>query len=120
MHIYIIRYRDYGRFMATNNVHYMLLKMMTIIKKLKQWFSLETRKTRGGASHLIRPDGLTPRQVVSALMPELEILRAKGCSFRQITEWLVTAELDLKESTVRYYFSENLAERNEQGALKPL
>lgn len=59
------------------------------------------------------PDDVQQRQVFEKLMPQLYVLRNKGCSFEQITKILTDAGFQLQTSTVRSYYNELLADRME-------
>jgi len=57
----------------------------------------------------IEPEGRSQRQVFTALMPELYVLRMRGCGFNQITTLLNACGFTLQPSTVRSYYRTMLA-----------
>lgn len=63
------------------------------------------------ATRYLVPEDMTQRQAFKAYMPELYILRNKGCSFAQIASLLADCGFTLQPATVRMYYSEMLAER---------
>lgn len=68
-------------------------------------------KVLKAATRYILPEDMTQRQAFATYMPELYVLRNKGCSFAQITTLLVECGVNLQPSTVRSYYSEMLADR---------
>ena len=65
------------------------------------------------ASFLIEPDEVTQRKAFSTLMPCIYTLRETGWSWHQISDLVSHAGLDLKPSTMRSYYSEMLAKRQD-------
>lgn len=65
------------------------------------------------AALLITPEDQTQRQSFAKMMPELYVLRDKGCSFEQITTLLNRCGLRLQPSTVKNYYNEMLVTRQE-------
>lgn len=65
------------------------------------------------AALLIIPDDQTQRQAFERLMPQLYVLKNKGCSFHQITNLLTQIGFNLQPSVVRVYYNEILAARME-------
>lgn len=65
------------------------------------------------ACAMIIPDDQTQRRAFKAFMPHLFVLRNKKCSWSQITSLLNEVGLDLRMSTVRTYYGEMLATRQE-------
>lgn len=65
------------------------------------------------AALLIVPDDQTQRQAFERLMPQLYVLKSKGCSFLQITNLLTQIGFKLQPSAVRVYYNEILAARME-------
>jgi hypothetical protein len=65
------------------------------------------------ASAIITPDDLTQRQAFEGYMPNLFVLRNKGCSWAQMAKLLGEAGLVLQMSTVRTYYGEALAARQD-------
>lgn len=63
------------------------------------------------ATQYLVPEDMTQRQAFAAYMPEIYVLRNKGCSFAQITTLLSECGFKLQPSTVRIYYSELLADR---------
>lgn len=63
------------------------------------------------ATQYLIPEDMTQRQAFGSYMPELYVLRNKGCSFAQIAELLKECGFSLQPSTVRIYYSEMLADR---------
>lgn len=57
------------------------------------------------------PQDMTQRQAMATYMPELYVLRNKGCSFAQLASLLVECGVNLQPSTVRIYYGEMLAGR---------
>jgi len=57
------------------------------------------------------PQDMTQRQAMATYMPELYVLRNKGCSFAQLASLLVECGVNLQPSTVRIYYGEMLADR---------
>jgi hypothetical protein len=68
-------------------------------------------KVLKAATRYILPEDMTQRQAFAIYLPELYVLRNKGCSFAQITTLLVECGVNLQPSTVRGYYSEMLADR---------
>lgn len=62
---------------------------------------------------LLEPEEKTQRKVFGTLMPYLFVLRNKGCSWPQLTKLVNDAGLHLQPSTVRTYYSEMLADRQD-------
>lgn len=62
---------------------------------------------------LLTPDDQTQRKAFEALMPFMYVLRNNGCSWAQITKLLTDAGFVLQPSSVRTYYSEMLATRQE-------
>lgn len=62
---------------------------------------------------LLTPDDQTQRKAFEALMPYMYVLRNKGCSWAQLTKLLTDAGFVLQPSTVRSYFGEMLATRQD-------
>ena len=60
---------------------------------------------------VVVPEDQTQRQAFSQLMPQIFVLRRKGCSFRQLATLLAQCGLKLQPDTVRRYYAEMLAER---------
>ncbi|MBG6078232.1 hypothetical protein [Polaromonas sp. CG_9.11] len=65
------------------------------------------------ATVMVIPDDQTQRKAFESLMPHLYILRNKGCSWAQLTSLLADAGLVYQTSTVRTYYSEMLATRQD-------
>ena len=65
------------------------------------------------AALLIIPDDQTQRQAFERFMPQLYVLKNKGCSFPQITNLLTQIGFNLQPSSVRIYYNEILAARME-------
>lgn len=65
------------------------------------------------AMHLMVPEDQTQRQAFVPLMPHLYVLRRKGCSWAQLTKLLTDCGFNLLPSTVRSYYSEELAVRQD-------
>lgn len=65
------------------------------------------------AALLIVPDDQTQRQAFERLMPQLYVLKNKGCSFLQIADLLAQVGFKLQPSAVRVYYNEILAARME-------
>lgn len=63
------------------------------------------------AMQTIEPDDQTQRQLFAALMPNMYVLRQKGCSFMQLTTLLNQCGFKLQPSTVRTYYTEMLASK---------
>lgn len=63
------------------------------------------------ASLVVVPEDQTQRQAFGQLMPQIYVLRSKGCSFRQLATLLVQCGLKLQPDTVRRYYGEMLADR---------
>ena len=61
------------------------------------------------AALLIVPEDQSQRQAFEKLMPQLYVLRNKGCSIQQLTALLTECGFKLQPSTVRDYFREALA-----------
>jgi hypothetical protein len=61
------------------------------------------------AALLIVPEDQSQRQAFEKLMPQLYVLRNKGCSIQQLTGLLTECGFKLQPSTVRDYFREALA-----------
>lgn len=59
----------------------------------------------------IVPDNQSQRKVFAHLMPNIFVLRRKGCSFIQIAGLLAQCNINLQPSTVSRYYAEMLAER---------
>lgn len=59
----------------------------------------------------IEPDDQKQRKAFEQLMPQLYVLRNKGCSFEQLTKLLSKSGFKLQPSTVKTYYSEMLATR---------
>ena len=62
---------------------------------------------------LLVPEDQTQRKAFEMLMPYLYALRNKGCSWAQLTKLLTDCGFNLQLSTVRSYFSEMLATRQD-------
>jgi hypothetical protein len=65
------------------------------------------------AALVIEPDDQQQRQAFEKLMPQLYVLRNKGCSFEQLAKLLGQTGFNLQPSTVRTYYNEMLATRAE-------
>ena len=65
------------------------------------------------ACAMIIPDDQTQRRAFKSFMPHLFVLRSKKCSWSQITGLLNEVGIDLRMSTVRTYYGEMLATRQE-------
>ena len=65
------------------------------------------------AAQIVEPAELSQRKMFEEMMPLLYSIRDKGCSWPQITELLAQAGLNLQPSTVRSYYSEMLARRQD-------
>ena len=65
------------------------------------------------AELLIIPDDLTQRQTFAQLIPHLYVLRKRGCSFNQLTTLLSQIGVNLQPSTVKSYYWEMLAEKQD-------
>ena len=65
------------------------------------------------AMWVLVPDDQTQRKAFEALMPFLYVLRNKGCSWPQLTKLLTDSGFSLQPSTVRSYYSEMLATRQD-------
>ncbi len=65
------------------------------------------------AELLLKPEEETQRKVFESLMPYIYSLRDKGCSWNQITDLVIKSGLNLQPSTVRSYYSEMLASRQD-------
>lgn len=76
--------------------------------------SLGAKKVLELAFHALEPAERTQRQAISALMPELYMLRNKGFTFQQITSLLGQCGFRLQPSTVRIYFNEMLVDRQDE------
>lgn len=63
------------------------------------------------AAHYVIPEDMSKRQAFAHYMPDLYVLRNKGCSFPQLAELLKQVGLKLQPSTVRVYYTELLADR---------
>ena len=63
------------------------------------------------AFHEIEPDDLTQRRAFDRLMPQMYVLRNKGCSIPQITALLNQIGFKFQPSTVRVYYNKALASR---------
>lgn len=59
------------------------------------------------------PDDQTQRKAFESLMPHLYVLRNRGCSWAQLTKLLKEAGLEYQLSTVRNYYGEMLATRQD-------
>ena len=77
------------------------------------------------AAQTIEPDDKVQRQAFKALLPNMYVLRNKGCSFAQLASLLNQCGFSLPPSTVRTYYNEMMvakmelcsAEMNEQIAI---
>lgn len=65
------------------------------------------------AEQLLLPKEQSQRKAFEALMPYMFNLRNKGCSWDQITKLLIDSGINLQPSTVRSYYSEMLATRQD-------
>ncbi len=65
------------------------------------------------AAQIVEPAELSQRKMFEEMMPLLYSIRDKGCSWPQITELLAQAGLNLQPSTVRSYYAEMLARRQD-------
>lgn len=65
------------------------------------------------AMSLLTPDDQTQRKAFESLMPYMYVLRNKGCSWTQLTKLLTDSGFILQPSTVRSYYSEMLATRQD-------
>ena len=65
------------------------------------------------AMTLIVPDDLSQRKAFMTLMPYLYVLRNKGCSWSQLTTLINDCGFDLQPASVRTYYSELLADRQD-------
>ncbi|MBK4737305.1 hypothetical protein [Noviherbaspirillum pedocola] len=81
----------------------------------RQRFSAEDatviRGVLDAATRYLVPNDATQRQLFSSYMPDLYVLRNKGCSFSQIAALLKQCGFNLHPATVRQYYSEMLADR---------
>jgi hypothetical protein len=57
-----------------------------------------------------KTDNLTQKKAFKMLMPQIQNLREKGCSFKQIAELLRKIKFDLGDATVRAYYGEMIAD----------
>lgn len=62
---------------------------------------------------LLVPEDITQRQAFEKVMPYLYVLRNKGCSWPQLTKLLADCGFTLQPSSVRGYYSEILATRQD-------
>lgn len=84
------------------------------INRIQGIDSLGAKELLQLAFHALEPADRTQRQAINALMPELYMLRNRGFSFPQITTLLSQCGFTLQPSTVRLYFTEMLAERQDE------
>lgn len=59
------------------------------------------------------PEDQTQRKAFESLMPYMYVLRNKGCSWAQLTKLLIDCGFALQPSTVRTYYAEMLATRQD-------
>lgn len=65
------------------------------------------------AMTLLTPDDQSQRKAFESLMPYMYVLRNKGCSWAQLTKLLTDSGFVLQPSTVRSYYGEMLATRQD-------
>ena len=65
------------------------------------------------AMTLIVPDDQSQRKAFMTLMPYLYVLRNKGCSWSQLTALITDCGFDLQPASVRTYYGEMLADRQD-------
>lgn len=88
-------------------------KQSTKIKKLVSFDAENAENFLRAASLLVAPDDLTQRKTFNRLMPHLYVLRNKGCSWNQLATLLTQIGLNLQISTIKGYYSEILAEKQD-------
>lgn len=83
------------------------------LRRMSGTDALAVRELLTLAMQTVEPDDQTQRQLFGALMPELFVLRKKGCSFAQLTLLLNQSGFKLQPATVRTYYNELLASKME-------
>jgi predicted amidophosphoribosyltransferase len=82
-------------------------KLMAI-HRMKDWSAIDAQETLDEAAQTNQPDSMTQKQAFCILMPRLQNLRAKNFSFNQISKLLEKVGFELKPSTIRSYYSEQI------------
>ncbi len=84
------------------------------LHRIQEVNALNAREVLLVAFHSLEPADRTQRKAFSALMPEIYMLRHQGFSFPQIASLLGQCGFRLQPSSVRNYFHELLADRQDE------